>query len=231
MKRCNSAYFMTYTYNPETVPISENGLLTLDKSHHTLFMKRLREEVKKKHGIQTPLKYYAVGEYGSETQRPHYHAILYNLPEHFFVNPQEIQRIWELGHISCDPVSIGAMAYVCGYVNKQKFFTSDDPGDDRTPEYSVMSKNLGDNFLTEERRKKMKNDLEPQIRIEGNKRMSIPKYYRERALTALEMRHMASKSIKYMQQNPQWRDAKHRHDYVWLDMLHRKKQSKSRNGV
>ena len=26
----------------------------------------------------TPLKYYAVGEYGGQTKRPHYHIVIFN---------------------------------------------------------------------------------------------------------------------------------------------------------
>ena len=46
-KYSDTSAFMTYTYADETVPISPNGLLTLDKKHHTDFMKRLRKHVKK----------------------------------------------------------------------------------------------------------------------------------------------------------------------------------------
>lgn len=66
-RRSLTAAFMTYTY--DNAPISPNGLLTLDPRHHTLYMKRLRKDLKK-HGYEPPMKYYMCGEYGAQTQRP-----------------------------------------------------------------------------------------------------------------------------------------------------------------
>lgn len=43
--------------------------VTLWKRDLQLFLKRLRKHV--------PLRYYAVGEYGTQTKRPHYHLIIY----------------------------------------------------------------------------------------------------------------------------------------------------------
>lgn len=78
----DSAYFVTLTYNDEYVPRSyapdsATGEaiehLSLRKRDFQLFLKRLR-----KHTGQD-LRYFAAGEYGKETFRPHYHAIIYGL--------------------------------------------------------------------------------------------------------------------------------------------------------
>lgn len=79
----DSAYFVTLTYDQEHVPISyyphpETGeaqpVLTLRKDDFQKFMKKLRKRV-----APDLLRYFACGEYGSNTQRPHYHAIIYGL--------------------------------------------------------------------------------------------------------------------------------------------------------
>lgn len=66
-KHCQSAAFITLTYHPKFVP--DTGV---SKRHFQLFMKRLRKKSGKK------LRFYAVGEYGTKTSRPHYHAIIFN---------------------------------------------------------------------------------------------------------------------------------------------------------
>lgn len=76
----DSAYFVTLTYDGDNLPRSYNGLPTLVKSDFQLFMKRLRINLKRA-GKQSSLKYYAVGEYGSKFKRPHYHAVIFNLPD------------------------------------------------------------------------------------------------------------------------------------------------------
>ena len=77
-----SSYFITLTYDEEHVPRTyypdpETGeafpALTLRKRDFQLFMKRLRKQTGQE------LRYFAAGEYGSKTMRPHYHAIIFGL--------------------------------------------------------------------------------------------------------------------------------------------------------
>ena len=62
--------FVTLTYNNDNLPYNENAILpTLRKKDLQMFFKRLRSRIDK-------IKYFACGEYGDVTQRPHYHMIL-----------------------------------------------------------------------------------------------------------------------------------------------------------
>lgn len=65
------ASFATYTYTQDTVPEE------LTYKHFQDYMKRLRKSSRKK------IRYFCVGEYGDNTGRPHWHAILlgYRFPE------------------------------------------------------------------------------------------------------------------------------------------------------
>ena len=63
------ASFVTLTYDDTKLPANQ----TLVKAHLQNFMKRLRKRIEPE-----KLRYYAVGEYGDKTQRPHYHMILFN---------------------------------------------------------------------------------------------------------------------------------------------------------
>lgn len=82
LQYCRSAYFVTLTYDDFHVPHAsytdlDTGelldCLTLRKRDFQLFMKRLRKE------FGDGIRFFACGEYGSSTFRPHYHAILFNL--------------------------------------------------------------------------------------------------------------------------------------------------------
>lgn len=66
----NSAVFVTLTYSDKYLP--ENR--SLRKADLQKFFKRLRKGL---HGA--PIKYFACGEYGEHTARPHYHAIIFGL--------------------------------------------------------------------------------------------------------------------------------------------------------
>lgn len=64
--------FVTLTYSDDRLPINASGLATLDPVDLRNFLKRLR--VKLPHRV----RFFAVGEYGETTFRPHYHLGLFN---------------------------------------------------------------------------------------------------------------------------------------------------------
>jgi hypothetical protein len=70
-KTAKSSCFITLTY--DQVPLSPNGLPTLLKRDYQTFFKRLRKLAPHKKGKKR-LKYFACGEYGTKTARPHYHS-------------------------------------------------------------------------------------------------------------------------------------------------------------
>lgn len=78
-----NCWFVTLTYDDEHIPISEyvdketgsiEKCFTLNKRDLVLFNKRLRKE------FGEGIRFYAAGEYGGKTFRPHYHIIYFNLP-------------------------------------------------------------------------------------------------------------------------------------------------------
>lgn len=112
----DSNYFLTLTYDEDHVPrsvspASGQTVLTLCPEHLTLFWKRLR-----KAGFS--FRYFAAGEYGDVTFRPHYHAIVFGLDltdlkevgasptGDKYYQSETINKIWSHGH-----VTIGAMTW------------------------------------------------------------------------------------------------------------------------
>lgn len=131
------AIFITLTYNETKVPISyfadpETGealpcySLRLDDLQR--FWKRLRKAFPEK-----KLRYFASGEYGSETWRPHYHAIVFGLCTSDFddlvltqVNEtgnyyrsDSLNRIWNSGNVIIANVTFDTCAYVARYTAKK----------------------------------------------------------------------------------------------------------------
>lgn len=175
-KVSSSAHFVTLTYDPEHVPISEHGFMTLDKSEFPRYMKRLRKIVPR----GTILKYYACGEYGSKNSRPHYHAIIFNCPkDEFFFD------VWSLGGVHFGGVNVGqvtqnSVAYTMKYIDKS-VFKSRHSRDDRVPEFALMSKGLGQSFVTPAIKSFYKADLSRNfLTRDGGYKIAMPRYYRER---------------------------------------------------
>lgn len=67
-----SSCFVTLTYANEHLP--PNGVLW--KPHYPEFIKRLRINARRKLGVER-IRYFQVGEFGGEKQRPHHHAALF----------------------------------------------------------------------------------------------------------------------------------------------------------
>jgi len=110
LKKSTSAYFITLTYDEDNVPIAENGSQTLVKRDLQLFWKSLR----KSQAVITDLKlrYFIAGEYGSQTKRPHYHAIVFNLQ----IPVHKLQEIWKKGFVHCGRVTGASIRYVTKYI-------------------------------------------------------------------------------------------------------------------
>jgi hypothetical protein len=167
-----SAFFLTLTYEPETVPYTPNGLPTLFKRDIQLFMKRLRKINDAK------LKYYLCGEYGAKTQRPHYHILLFN------VDIETVATAWGNGFVHVGKLSDASTVYTLKYVSKEERIPMWET-DDRQKEFSLMSKGLGKNYLTRAIRKWHKADLINRVYcpLKDNLKVSMPRYYRDKIYT------------------------------------------------
>jgi hypothetical protein len=168
-KNCFSSYFLTLTYAPKTVPITKNGQQTLDKRDHQLFLKRLRKFQKNK------IKYYMCGEYGGKTMRPHYHYIIFNADQ------KNIEKAWNKGITHYGEANIATATYTLNYLDKELKIPVY-KGDKRQKEFSCMSKGLGLSYLTENIVNWHKRDLKHRmyLNMEGNKKIAMPKYYKEK---------------------------------------------------
>lgn len=176
-KVSTSVYFITLTYAPEHVTRTEAGRLTLVTKDLQDWFKRLRKRL---YGnSKGDLKYYAVGEYGTRFQRPHYHAILFN------VQAKNVYKLvaetWQKGRVDVQVPnkSEATCRYVAKYLHKGKVVHYQ--GDDRLREKSYMSKGLGLNYLTEKMIEWHRADYKrtQYIKLDGTK-SALPRYYFEK---------------------------------------------------
>jgi len=133
--------FITLTYDDEHDPTS------LEPKHAQTFLKRLR------HNYPKPIRYDLVGEYGESTDRPHYHAALFNFPACQNGNSRysrtaglrccqpchTLRDTWGMGHTFNGQLEPRSAAYIAGYVTKKMTRTDDRRLGNRHPEFARMS--------------------------------------------------------------------------------------------
>lgn len=172
----NSALFVTLTYN--TPPLTTKKFMNLEKIHLQNFFRYLRRDGQK-------IKYYACGEYGTATMRPHYHIILFN------TTPEMVEKHWSHGHIHFGTVTGASIGYCLKYMAK--------PGkiplhqnDDRQKEFALMSKKLGANYLTPEMKNWHLADIKNRCYATINEqKISLPRYYKDKIYSLLEKQIIA----------------------------------------
>ena len=123
----------------------QNRVMDLTEKRLANYIKRIRNEQKKyeqKIKVKTkPIRYYAVGEYGSKTRRPHYHILLFNYANFDDISP--LSKQWKstttgnpLGFTDIGTVTGSSINYVTKYMHKDFARKTDK----RTPPFSLMSK-------------------------------------------------------------------------------------------
>lgn len=143
-KQHREKVFLTLTYDDDHLPPGA----TLVKKDVQDFMKKLRKKV------GDGVRFYAAGEYGSHTQRPHYHIVLFGLGlgDGFFSDLDFYKsdekrgslKQWPFGFVTVSTANEKRMKYVAKYVTKK--ITGDRSKEwykGRLPEFALMSRRPG----------------------------------------------------------------------------------------
>lgn len=221
-RKSKTSCFITLTY--ENPPLTFNGLKTLKKKDFQNFFKRLRKLCPAKKG-KNRLKYFACGEYGTQTMRPHYHAIVFNLPQEIIDSATQIRDTWKHGHVMVTPSNIKTINYVVGYINKNTIADKEDLKqigiyDDRIPEFQLMSKGLGEGYLTPQMIKYYKDRKLFCIVKENGQILSMPRYYKQKIFEPHELKELFKEWIAIQEmKTPDLFDidGKTKRD-LWIDM-------------
>lgn len=140
--------FLTLTYSDTKLP--SGGTLVLDDLQN--FMKRTREHFRSRYG-KTGIRFFACGEYGSITSRPHYHVLLLDTDftdkrcvktgsQYNLYDSATVSQLWTMGHHALGDVTFESAAYVARYCMK-KNQNGKTVTDGRLPEFITMSRKPG----------------------------------------------------------------------------------------
>lgn len=130
MSHSDNLPMILLTYSDDELPLTLDGRPSLCKRDIQLYLKRLR-----KYGLK--FRYYIAGEYGPETNRPHYHAVFFGISP---IYADKVCETWPHGIASLGyDNSFESYQYVAGYVTK-KIVVKRDMNDTRVPEFALMSR-------------------------------------------------------------------------------------------
>ena len=150
--------FLTLTYTND-YPASARAL---NKRHLSDFWKAIRK------GSGAHIKYYACGEYGDDTGRAHFHAIV-------FSNKKiEYQEYWPYGFVYTGTVTADSVGYVAGYVDKK--YSEDWEDSDRPAPFQRQSQGLGLSFLEDH----IEDILDNGFILFRDVKCRVPRYYNKK---------------------------------------------------
>lgn len=125
--------FITLTFDDENI----NKLGTLVKSDFQKFIKRLRKKFRgnestynEKGKLHYPIRYFHCGEYGTDYQRPHHHACIFNfdfLDKELWTlrsgtklfRSKQLEKLWPYGFCTVGEVTFESAAYCARYITKK----------------------------------------------------------------------------------------------------------------
>lgn len=164
MSRWNESSFVTLTYRPEHLP--DNG--SLEKGEFQKFMKRLRKRLGERE-----VKYFACGEYGERTNRPHYHLAFFGIGPK---DKEDIEDKWGKGFVHMGTLTYDSAVYVAGYIMKK--YNGEKAREvygERQVPFKMCSKGIGKDWL-DKNEDQVLQDL--YVTMHGSK-MSLPRYYKK----------------------------------------------------
>lgn len=180
-KKYMDTKFVTLTYANNEMDWN-NGSPQLSKRHLQLWFKRVRKAGYK-------FRYFAVGEYGSKTYRPHYHIIIFgHVPE------DVVRKSWGKGHVHIGRVSQASIMYCLGYIVSGKGWRMRHK---RIAPFTTMSRRpgLGASYLSKEMIAWHKSDRKNYAVLDGVKR-HLPRYYKVKIFSRLDLLRICVRDTK-----------------------------------
>lgn len=214
----DECWFFTLTYDDEHIPVNSRDFsidpstgeflegvqqlsYTLNSSDLQLFNKRLREYFSREYNVKN-IRFFASGEYGSKTFRPHYHVIYFNLPipdlvqyrygpystmkdgrKYQLFESDIISKLWGKGLVCIGRCNFHTCAYTARYVmKKQKGENADSFYNalNVEPEFSRCSRMPGIGFNYYEKHKDKIYQTDEVLAVDSNglaRSFSPPKYF------------------------------------------------------
>lgn len=178
LEASSSAFFLTLTYDNENLPADGE----LNKRDLQLFIKRLRK-------ANPGIRYFAVGEYGTQGERPHYHAVIFNLLDLSLVTDN-----WKLGFVKGSRANAGRIRYMVSYMALPQDVSH------RQAPFRLMSRRpgIGSAYL-EKMGEFHRARCDPVIYDFGTAN-AMPRFYKDKLYTKAQKRFMQIRAMKYSEQ-------------------------------
>lgn len=248
--------FITLTFNEDSIAKREVPE-SLDHRDWQLFIKKLRKQVVPKNPYEKGtdkykafarekgVRFYMCGEYGEESGRPHYHAIIFNydfpdkepwMTRNGFTlyRSSLLEQLWPYGYSSIAEANFETAAYVARYVMKKvngdakedhyrRYRVDEETGEiletiDLKPEYNQMPNKPG---LAKWWYDEFKDDVYPKdyIIVKG-KEMRPPKYY------DLQLEKENPFELARLKEIREWKGLKHKENNTHERLLVREQVQK-----
>lgn len=198
-----SAFFITLTYADIEGNINDDEGLNLSVRDVQLFLKRLRKDLEARHkneliingylrsqnekvsliALKAPkLRYYIVGEYGSQTMRAHYHGLMFNVPVNHAL--EMFEKAWAHGYVSMGTVTKASIHYVTKYMIGEDYCL---PG--KTKPFAIMSTKpgIGFDYIAIKKNWHLAAQRFYSV-IEDGMKVGLPRYYRDKIFIDYEKR-------------------------------------------
>lgn len=194
-----NSVFLTLTYNDDSLP--ENG--SISKRELQLFLKRFRKS------LPSLIRYFASGEYGDKSKRPHYHLIVFGVgvDDEVFNNKRYVKSAhgyqceldsWPYGMVFVGDVTYDSACYVAKYTLKKvrgKGAEEHYANLGIEPEFSLMSTHpgIGTQYMRDNRNRLCRRKC---LIGKNGVKYGLPRYYKDKLFPAVERNLTGSKHVR-----------------------------------
>lgn len=184
-KYSQGSHFVTLTYDRKHLP--KDGKVS--KREMQLFMKRLRKH-------NDTLRYFLVGEYGTKSGRPHYHALIFGN-----LKTETIRKAWKKGITHIGKVNQRTIAYCTKYVVQLQ----------KDGAFTLMSRKyaIGGLYLSDDMVAWHKEDDRSYCIVEGTK-VKLPRFFKDKIWPNVKVNSKATGKSLYVQEVIQYKHKRKR---------------------
>lgn len=168
--------FVTLTYTDEHLPLGYNDIPIVVKKDLQNYFKRLRKEISQK------IKYFAVGEYGTYTYRPHYHVMFFNVKSEDY---KKIADTWNYGTAIFREFTMSRAMYIAKYhIIKTQYPVG------ATRPFMLCSKGIGAEYINRMKEYHSESLERCFYTLEG-KKTKLPRYLKDKIYTPYQRSRIA----------------------------------------
>lgn len=227
-KVSTSGAYVTLTYDEQEVPQVMNNegevVGSLWKKDLQLFLKRLRKRQEK--FTEEKIRFFACGEYGEKTKRPHYHLLIWNIHPK---TRKEIDQAWTKGFVKVGDVEPKSIRYVTNYMMKKNV----DAPRGAVPYFTQMSRKPGIGYAYVTKAKHYHEFHETGLTLMAKpleERPFLPDYYARKIFNKSMGKFQRQKQEAFEEYNAilHSQAQQERPDDPWGFLVEKKKQSEER---